>query len=161
MYGERTTARSGVPLINHIKEGLYVLNVIGADLPTQRAYALHPIFQGDSELARLGSEGVAKFDPWVVALVMEYRSVANDYLSTRPITALTEIRLSPLPQVQQMLVADKVQNRKDFEAYHKGTHPRSVELERYFQNWFERLGISEEFYSRMVRELAASHFPFL
>jgi len=44
---------------------------------------------------------------------MEYRSVANDYLSTRIISDVQEIRLSPLPDVQDMLIADKVQNYKD------------------------------------------------
>lgn len=40
-----------------------------------------------------------------------------------------------------MLVADKVQNYKDFSLYHADTHPRAKELERYFQNWFCRLNI--------------------
>jgi hypothetical protein len=152
-YGERTTTRSRVPLINHIREGLYVLDSIGADLATKQAYCLHPMFQGDAELGLVSPELVERFNRWALVLVVEYRNIANAYLSTRVISSIENIALSPLPQVQAMLIADKVQNRKDFDAYHKGTHPRSKELDQYFQNWFMRLGVSDEFYNRMVREL--------
>jgi len=52
-----------------------------------------------------------------------------------------------------MLVADKVQNRKDFLAYHKGTHARSDELDYYFKLWLRRLDISEERYQELVEGL--------
>ncbi len=80
---------------------------------------------------------------------MEYRSVANEYLSHRTIAHVDEIRLSPLPEVNQMLIADKVQNCKDFELYHKATHPRSAELDLYFNNWLRRLGITPERYTTL------------
>ena len=51
-----------------------------------------------------------------------------------------------------MLIADKIQNRKDFELYHLGKHERSSELEQYFKNWLERLNITEEFYQEIKRE---------
>ena len=54
-----------------------------------------------------------------------------------------------------MLLADKIQNRKDFERYHKGTHQRSAELEQYFKNWLTRLGVSQEFYAEMAAQLDA------
>lgn len=79
--------------------------------------------------------------------------MANEYLSTRSITNIDEIRLSPLKVVNDMLIADKIQNRKDFELYHEGKHPRSEELAQYFRNWLERLGISEEFYQETKRRL--------
>jgi hypothetical protein len=47
-----------------------------------------------------------------------------------------------------MLIADKVQNRKDFELYHEATHPRSKELAMYFRLWLEKLGVSEENYQQ-------------
>ena len=49
-----------------------------------------------------------------------------------------------------MLIADKIQNKKDFELYHKGSHPRSMELDHYFNNWLKRLNISEAFYAETV-----------
>ena len=38
-----------------------------------------------------------------------------------------------------MLIADKVQNYKDFLLYHKNTHERSDELDEYFNSWFKIL----------------------
>lgn len=57
-------------------------------------------------------------DRRVMLLGMEYRSTANNYLSFK--SATEQIKLSPITDVNHMLVADKVQNRKDFEIYHKG-----------------------------------------
>jgi hypothetical protein len=73
-------------------------------------------------------------------LAMEYRSVANEYLSDKVNTG-QKIRLSPLAEVNQMLVADKVQNYKDFFTYHYNTHERSAELLVYFARWFKKLDI--------------------
>jgi (p)ppGpp synthase/HD superfamily hydrolase len=155
LYGERTARRSGVPLIDHIREGLYILEEIGANTATKQAYCLHPLFQGDTELQTMTPEAVTSFDRWVIVLALEYRNIANAYLSSRHIGSIVEIVLSPLREVQQMLIADKVQNRKDFDAYHRGGHPRSDELDRYFRNWFERLGITQELYERLVSDLNA------
>lgn len=58
-------------------------------------------------------------DKRVLLLGMEYRYTANNYLSFKP--ADDPIHLSPIAEVNQMLIADKIQNRKDFEIYHKGT----------------------------------------
>ncbi len=60
-----------------------------------------------------------KMDRRVMLLGVEYRSTANNHLSVKP--ADESIRLSPIAEVNHMLVADKIQNRKDFEIYHKGT----------------------------------------
>jgi hypothetical protein len=136
-----------VHLVNHIDEGLYVLKRIGASEFAQRAYAIHPILQGDEDLAAFwNSEQVRKpllcylhfllflshaaadvprscqveqMDRRVLLLGMEYRNTANNYLSFK--SPDEQIRLSPIVDVNHMLVADKVQNRKDFEIYHKGT----------------------------------------
>ena len=122
-YDGKFARRSGVPYMQHIDEGLIVLDVMGASLDAQRAYCLHPYVQSDEDLNR-HIQTVLDYDlPWVYAL--EYRSVANEYLSHRMIGNISQIRLSPLYVVNQMLIADKVQNRKDFELYHKDTHPRS------------------------------------
>ena len=50
-YGERRAKRSGVPYINHIDEGLIVLDAINASVHAKRAYCLHPIFQSDADFA--------------------------------------------------------------------------------------------------------------
>lgn len=149
-YGEKIAQRSGVPLINHIHEGLIILSAIGASSNAMQAYCLHPILQSDEALADNLHYNFAGINHTTLLLTMEYRSVANEYLSKRTIQGLNEIRLSPLKDVNDMLIADKVQNRKDFDLYHKGTHERSEALSAYFQNWLARLGISEARYQELI-----------
>ncbi len=150
-YGERVARRSGVRLIAHIDEGLAILEALGASSSAMRAFCLYPLVQADAELAVHGKRlAEISDDVVVVMLAFEYRNIANATLSTRAIERAAEIPLSPIDDVNAMLVADKVQNRKDFIAHHRGTHPRSEALDRYFALWLERLGISEERY----RELA-------
>lgn len=147
-YGTQVAQRSQAPLIQHIREGLLIMEQEQASDWAKRAYCLHPIFQSDEALQSSYSNiAYSKIDSRVMLLVMEYRNIANQYLSRRQVANIDEIRLSPLEEVNQMLVADKIQNCKDFEQYHKGTHPRSAELTAYFANWLARLGISEEKYA--------------
>ena len=49
-YGDKTAKRSGVPLINHINEGLIVLDFIKASDIAKKAYCLHPLVQSDKNL---------------------------------------------------------------------------------------------------------------
>lgn len=151
-YGARTAARSGVPLINHIDEGLVILRELGVCQKTKDAFALHPLFQNDEDL--LSNYRLLKeLDGEVAALVMEYRSTANYCLSDQvELIGDSEFhfkqlpRLSPIRGVNDMLRADKVQNRKDFELYHADSHPRARELAEYFRQWLKVLSISEECY---------------
>lgn len=141
VYGDRKAQRSGVPLMNHIDEGLVLFGQFfkGLDMDmAKRAWCLHPLVQADDDLVS-NFALLVQADPRAVALAMEYRRVANAYLSRRAITSLEEIELSPLNDVNKMLYVDKIQNRKDFRQYHLGTHPRSKELEQYFENWIQRL----------------------
>ena len=159
-YGNRTAKRSGVPLMNHINEGLLIMQLAGKKLGYQvsarelEAFAIHPLFQEDSALASSWSLAVF-FDPDVVLLAMEYRSVANEFLSDKIVLGETTppIRLSPLQGVNMMLIGDKVQNRKDFELYHKGSHARSVELDIYFRYWLRALDIFEPLYNELLVDL--------
>jgi hypothetical protein len=144
VYGDAKAKRSDVHLINHIDEGLYILNLIGASEVAKRAYCLHPIVQGDKDLKNYLYD--LPFHPVVCMTAVEYRSVANEYLSLKDIATIKDIRLSPLKDVNDMLIADKMQNRKDFDLYHNGTHDRSSELNKYFDNWFKRLGITSKMY---------------
>ncbi len=155
IYVDKKASRSLVPLMHHIEEGLRILAWKQANLTVQRAYCLHPVFQSDDALQEnYTNVWLDKLDRQALVLVMEYRNIANQYLSTRSITDISEIKISPLAEVNQMLVADKIQNRKDFEQYHQQTHARSGELTVYFQNWLRRLGITEEEYLRYCRQLA-------
>jgi hypothetical protein len=150
-YADTKAKRSGVRYMNHIDEGLAILERIGASELAKKAYCLHPIYQSDYDLS-INVDNY-KIDSDVMLRVIEYRSVANEYLSFREIMSCFDIRLSPLKDVNDMLIADKIQNRKDFELYHKGKHQRSKELDRYFIKWCQRLGITEEQYQDYKNQL--------
>jgi len=154
-YGSKVANRSKVPLINHINEGLLILEWISASDYAKRAYCLHPMFQSDDDLLK-NYESNLGINQRVFINVMEYRHIANDYLSKRKINGLEDIRLSLLKDVNDMLIADKVQNRKDFERFHLGKHERSSELDQYFKNWLSKLGVSEETYQEYLIKLNQS-----
>lgn len=148
-YGDKKANRSGAYLMNHIDEGLAILNWIGASYNAKRSYTIHPLFQSDNDLRILVGNGLSgehrDIKSNIIINAMEYRSVANEYLSKRTISDISEIRLSPLKDVNDMLIADKIQNYKDFELYHKDTHPRAKELDEYFNNWLIRLGVQDRY----------------
>jgi hypothetical protein len=150
-YGDRVAQRSQVPLINHINEGLIVLDNIDATDAAKKAFCIHPMLQHDDDLAE--NYYICSFvEPQVLLLAMEYRSVANEFLSDKmDLETVPAIRLSPLQEVSQMLVADKVQNYKDFTKYHYGTHPRSEKLNEYFHKWFEVLEVNLTMYKRLYK----------
>tara|TARA_B100001989_G_scaffold230728_1_gene188934 strand:- start:101 stop:2479 length:2379 start_codon:yes stop_codon:yes gene_type:complete len=149
-YGDRTAKRSGVPLMNHIHEGVRVLQLIGSSDDAIKAFCLHPVLQDNNDLAE-NFRLVREHDPRIVALAMEYRNAANEYLRSRRFipNVMTDIAASPLREVNEMLVADKIQNYKDFMHYHRQTHEASNELYQYFKNWFDKLGIDEEIFRRL------------
>lgn len=148
-YGDRVAKRSQVPLMNHIDEGLILLERISATDNSKRAFCLHPLFQADEDLKE--NWYMASFvEPHVLLLTMEYRNIANAYLSDKMDAPYDiSIKLSPLFEVNEMLIADKVQNRKDFITYHKSTHTRSAQLDLYFKNWLDALNIDDQAYDRM------------
>jgi (p)ppGpp synthase/HD superfamily hydrolase len=150
-YEMRATRRSGMPLMGHIDEGLAILRAIGATEAAMCAFCLHPLLQADADLAaNYPRIDQLSDDPHVIALALEYRHIANATLSTREIANAQAIVLSPLREVNDMLVADKVQNRRDFLQHHASTHPRAAELARYFELWLVRLGIDERRYDELV-----------
>lgn len=156
-YGNQVARRSQVPLMNHINEGLVVLDRIGATDLAKRAFCLHPIVQTDEDLKANYPMVASTCNAWVVMLAIEYRSVANEFLSDKiPAHKWDTIRLSPLFEVNEMLVADKVQNYKDFITYHRGTHARSKELSEYFLMWLAALDIPAETYNRLCKAIDES-----
>lgn len=155
MYGDHHAMRSKVWYMRHIDEGLAVLLYHGghemAHGPVGQAFCLHPLVQKDRDL--MAHWKSIQTTPDVMALAMEYRSVANRALVHHPLPITSSITLSTLAEVNHMLVADKIQNRKDFYIHHFGSHPRSMELERYFKLWLGRLQVFEETYQAWVGAL--------
>jgi hypothetical protein len=158
LYGGQRARRSGVYFMHHIDEGLRVLHRwLHASDRAKRAWCLHPLVQSDADLRRSYDMGLLDtFEPGVVALALEYRSFANGFLS--PIESHpgyddpTRIAMSPLPEVGEMLKADKLQNCKDFRLYHRATHPRGARLQRYFESWLAGLGVEPGEVDRLARE---------
>jgi hypothetical protein len=157
-YGGARARRSQVYFMHHIDEGLRVLQCwLRASDRAKRAWCLHPLVQSDAELRRSYDAGLLdELEPGVVALALEYRSFANAFLSpmeSHPGYAdPARIAQSPLPEVGAMLIADKLQNCKDFRLYHRGTHPRTLHLERYFESWLAALGVDPGEVDRLARE---------
>lgn len=154
-YKNRRAERSGIPLINHINEGLLILYKLMATPWSRYAYCLHPLLQADQDLKENYLKVVSTCSSYSVLLAMEYRRVANSYLSDK-VGMGQQIALSPLVEVNQMLIADKVQNYKDFLKYHKESHPRANELNEYFIQWLTALDISQDQFFSLCRELEGS-----
>jgi hypothetical protein len=145
-YGSDVAERSQVPYIYHIDEGGGILEHIGASRLVKDAYYLHPFYQAD-EAFQMNLTKHVPSSSGAIALAMEYRHVANSYLSKDKPSNFIGFSC---PEVKQMLIADKVQNYKDFLLYHKGVHRRSDELDEYFNNWFEILEIKYENISNII-----------
>jgi hypothetical protein len=151
-YGDRTATRSGVRLMNHIDEGLIILDAIIATEKSKRAFCLHPLLQTDQDLKTNLHLVAQSTDPWTMMLAMEYRNTANAYLSDK-IDTDQPLKLSPLFEVNEMLIADKVQNKKDFMKYHFGKHDRSNELFRYFNKWLDALAVDNLSYQILCERI--------
>lgn len=146
-YGDKTAKRSGVPLMNHIDEGIALLRAMRASENAIKAFCLHPLAQGGDfgwEMV-LTTPGLSRK---AVDLSVQYRDKANAYLCRPATDHYTVASLwQHIGQIDQdlihMLVADKIQNEKDFEQFHKATHPRSKELAQYFCIWLDWLEEAE------------------
>jgi len=153
-YGDTCAKRSKVPYMNHIDEGLFILKQINASDDAIAAYCLHPMVQRDEDLQKNYFDKNSLLfanDKKDLILAMEYRSVANEYLAHKTdISCFSQIRLSPLKEVNDMLIADKIQNYKDFIQYHYYTHPNWKQLENYFQNWFRALNVSDKMFGDLA-----------
>ena len=170
-YGAQRARRSGVPLMNHINEGLVVLDQINASLNAMKAYCLHPIYQADEDLILAARNTVHEsLDPYVMLLVMEYRNRANAWLPDKVCSLYNSddklvpgtLSLTGLPdpgdlkEVRHMLIADKVQNRKDFLHHHKATHMRTAELNFYFAYRLKALDIDQAEYDGLCVAIDAA-----
>lgn len=143
-YGDQMAKRADVFYMQHIDEGLIVLDEIFASWQAKTAFCIHPLCQNDIDLfINTSNHMMERFEKYTIMLAMEYRNIANSFLSPMEdhpgYKDHTKIKLSPLPEVNQMLVADKVQNYKNFIENYKDIHPRAEQLELYFEQWFKAL----------------------
>lgn len=139
-YGNKTAKRSQVPYIYHIDEGLTILNMLGANYVTKEAFCLHPILQNDEDFVENKNMDFTEIQTESLLLAMEYRRVANSYLSTSHPSQFVGF---PCEEVKQMLIADKVQNYKDFIRYQDNL-TNQTELLEYFEYWFKLLNVDPD-----------------
>lgn len=144
-YQNKSAARSKVPLINHIDEGLAIMRYMAFSDMCQRAFCLHPLLQSDEALLENYQKLPDDISPQAVLLGMEYRRVANSclsYMGTKSSEKGAEKHFifptpveTKFPEVLHMLLADKIQNRKDFLLYSQGKITGSERLTAYFEYW--------------------------
>jgi hypothetical protein len=153
-YGNRRAKRSNLPLMNHIDEGLRLLDRINASENAKKAFCLHPIVQSDDDL-QSNYQTLSWVNSDVILLVMEYRNKANAYLCKPETDHYTRDHMPTLPllDVKHMLIADKVQNYKDFKIHHAQTHARAKQYEIYFNNWLLYLGVFDKEYAMLTLNL--------
>lgn len=138
-YKDKVTKRHNIPLINHIDEGIKILKYINASDEAYSAYCLHPMFQDDSNLYQHYNK-LLDFDRKTIIYLLEYRNTANQCL----LFSNTIPSKSVFLEVNNMLIADKVQNYYSFMKYHYGNHKYSKELYEYFKKWHHCLGLTDK-----------------
>lgn len=165
VYGNKRAKRSSVPLINHILEGYIILNLLGLSVDdTEQAYALHPVFQSGkaNDLIALTEYTQNRNTNIITANTVlnaqTYAIIANSLLYTEFASGgLVPSELYRSKIVKNMLIADKVQNYKDFRLYHK-TH-KNQDLADYFKYWLESMSMSIEAFEQL--EAALNNFVYV
>jgi hypothetical protein len=147
-YDGKVAKRSGLPYMRHISMGLMLLKTLTNDKDVWRAWAVHPIFQMDDLLSEALKKGLHHIvsNTKVAVLAMEYRLVANNYLTKDLwLWDKKEPKLSKIPEVNLLLVVDKIQNWYDASRYLKTSYQEELmALDSYFANWRKALGISDQ-----------------
>jgi len=149
-YGIRRAKRTCLLYMRHIDQGLLLLEDLGAKEATKEAWCLHPIFQLEDSFTSLMQGEFPDprpllCDPDALVLTMEYRSVANAYL-TPDVHSSRLPRISPIREVNLMLIADKVHNWRDARVYLFPRFPKidPEPLNWYFWTWMKVLGVTSE-----------------
>lgn len=175
-YKSKKTSKN-VPYINHINEGIIHLEEMKVSNDTINAFILHPLAQcvnlkgADAKVILTQKEmdkhfNIYDIEPIIAYELLMYRKFANAYLC-RPETddytfndAFEVIKdLKNDQSVLKMLVADKLQNYKDFVIYRKNDHKRSKELETYFNYWLLSLIILVDSYE--IKEYIKNEMAYI
>lgn len=146
-YNDQKDKISQRYFMNHIDEGLFILNILGASDATKRAFCLHPLLQKDQDLKIHWNTLKHKYDAEVIGLVMEYRNIANK-----------QVELSAIDDVNEMSIADKIQNYKDFLICQHNVHKDSEEIDKYLTKWLHKLAISKAMFKDIYLQLKEIEF---
>jgi hypothetical protein len=146
-WGEKVSSQ-GVPYMRHIDDGIRIIDMLREENHIAKqvddAFILHGLFQSYIDVGNAYSRKYYdKVEPQVLMLVMEYRNIANQWLSPHGFNP-TEKPKIPLFETRVMLVADKIQNYSNFLKNYKLIHPHHQRLDAYFRAWHEHLGVRWE-----------------
>ena len=159
-YKGKETSK-GIPYINHIDEGVGHLENLHVSDVVINAFILHPFVQcvnlkgtyKDCLLTEKELEkhiNIFEIEPEIAFELLLYRKYVNSYLCREATDnynindAFEDVKgLTKYPNTVKMLIADKLQNFKDFLLYRQD-HPRKEHLNNYFTIWLNILAnISE------------------
>jgi len=157
-YDGARAKRSLMPYMKHIDEGLAILDELGADEVTKDAFCIHPMIQSNDDLLITYKDSLLSdynIEAEVILLAFRYREIANSFLSkhidniSRADIFTIKKNLVEWPEVQNMLIADKVQNKFDFMVHHYERHEKSDKLLDYFNRWL--IDILQVDYHKLAR----------
>lgn len=142
VLGDEREAGSDTFRMNYVDEGLGVLTQLGASKLAKRAFCLVPLLQDDVALGKYFDAISTALDDIpggtaTIALALEYRNVANGWLPGRQ--APVGVLLSPLKEVNDMLIADKVYRRNML------TSAQTATLDAHYQTWLKALGALDRY----------------
>lgn len=143
-YGSAKAKRSGIPYINHIDEGCGILYLLNASSNAKEAFMLHPIYQN-------GDNTRYFFNILSVDLAKNYAYIANQFLRQyyKNIHSTVLEECLKCENIKHMLIADKIQNYKDFKN-NINRYEERRDIEEYFLWWFDTLGISHRFLNKAI-----------
>lgn len=147
IYGDQKTLQgNGVPFMNHINEGLHILHRIKASDNAQRAYCLHPIMQVNGLADEfLSSSYLKEVDPRALVTAGMFANTVNafplgQFISGNLVGNVEEAAgLIKRNDVMDMILAEMVQNYKDFLNHEGQTDPDRAEINEYFLTWLRFL----------------------
>ena len=162
-YKNQKAKRSGIPYINHIDEGLGVLHKLGASDLAKRAFCLHPIRQSLEFNSTVNQDFPNSLPQFYLA--DKYSKYANSLLrknyKTLHLEAINNIKeeIFADQDLVDMLIADKIQNCKDFKRItsrqiNTETYKEKESIENYFLWWLDFLEVDRLLEKELIKYIS-------
>lgn len=139
------TKRGNIKKIFHIYEGLLILQgfKVHVNKNILSAWCLHPLIQDNDSFTK-NYKSIINYNSETVLNCVEYRNIANQYLCkvTTDHYRVEDVPVMTSSSIHAMLVADKISNYYNLIKNHEN-HNRYNELDYYFNNWLESLGVGK------------------
>jgi len=128
----------------HVRQGIEILRAMKSSYAAQRAFAIHPLLQ-DKEKLDFYRFRMENCSVHAVVLAMEFCALAT--AGKRPHNPLGKTwmpAVSNVHEVNDMLIADKIQNWVSYKKYHN-LYPDldKKQMIAYFNKWFDALGVTQ------------------